>query len=58
MRSVLQGWQRFLVVIGLFAGILWSFYSLRFTRWWHSKGWAERRRQELWGEKAHHFGGR
>lgn len=55
MRSVLQGWQRFLVVIGLFAGILWSFYSLRFTRWWHSKGWAERRRQELWGEKAHHF---
>lgn len=55
MGNVLQGWHRFLVVMGLFAGILWSFYSLRFSRLWHSKGWEERRRQELWEEKARHF---
>jgi predicted unusual protein kinase regulating ubiquinone biosynthesis (AarF/ABC1/UbiB family) len=55
MRNVLKGWQRFWIVVGLFAGIIWSFYSLRFTRLWHEKGWEEKRRQELWVEKARYF---
>lgn len=55
MRNVLKGWQRFWIVIGLFAGIIWAFYSLRFTRLWHPQGWEEKRRQELWLEKARYF---
>lgn len=55
MRDIWNGWKRFWKVLSLFAGILWAFYSIRFKRLWHPKGWQEKRRQELWVEQARLF---
>lgn len=55
MKETWAAWKRFWRVVGLFVNIFWSFYSLRFTRLWHGKAWAVRRREELWTEQARHF---
>lgn len=55
MQDIWSGWKRFYKVVSLFIGILWAFYSLRFKRFWHPKGWREKRREELWIEQARFF---
>lgn len=55
MRDIWSGARRFLKVAGLFTGILWAFYSLRIKRYWHPRGWQEKRTGELWAEQARFF---
>ena len=49
------GLKRFYTVINLFLGIIWSFYSLKFKKLWHSESWLESKRQELYVTEARRF---
>jgi len=49
------GLRRFLIVINLFISIFWSFYSLKYKRWWHRRAWIETKRQKLYVSEAQRF---
>ncbi|MDR1616968.1 MAG: hypothetical protein LBR98_08155 [Syntrophomonadaceae bacterium] len=46
------GFLRFMTVIKLFVNIFWAFYSLKYKALWRREGWKERRKAELYIEKA------
>lgn len=46
---------RFISVLRLFLGIFWSFYLLKFKKYWHSAKWVEERKQILFETEARRF---
>ncbi|MGE5403449.1 MAG: ABC1 kinase family protein, partial [Candidatus Saccharibacteria bacterium] len=50
-----SGLARFFAVVGLFWGILWSFYSLKYKKLWHTRGWLDEKLEELYQSQATRF---
>ncbi|HWP97846.1 MAG TPA: AarF/UbiB family protein [Syntrophomonadaceae bacterium] len=54
-RQSRQGLKRFWLVLSLFLGIFWAFYSLKIKRLWHKEAWIEAKKQELDRSQARIF---
>lgn len=50
-----HGWKRFWIVLNLFLGIFWTFYSLKFKKFWHTDEWIQKKKQELYRSQARRF---
>ncbi|MGE5415827.1 MAG: ABC1 kinase family protein [Acidobacteriota bacterium] len=50
-----SGLARFFTVVGLFWGILWAFYSLKYKKLWHTRGWLDDKLAELYLTQARRF---
>ncbi|NLU49184.1 MAG: AarF/ABC1/UbiB kinase family protein [Syntrophomonadaceae bacterium] len=49
------GLVRFLTVLHLFISVIWSFYSLKIKRLWHSESWMKARQEQLYTSQARRF---
>ncbi len=54
-KSNKTGRRRLLVIIKMFLGIFWAFYSLRFKRIWRGSDWEAATRRSLYRSQARRF---
>lgn len=47
--------SRFYTVVNLFLQIFWSFYSIKFKKYWHGRNWPQAHRQKLFVSEARRF---